>query len=81
MRDVLECRAEFLQSELEHLNEKFLKMAKNLNPHLPMGDGFKNQWIDARQACNAKEAELRETLKELDELNGNDDYREKYLHF
>ena len=46
-----------------------------------MGDGFKNQWIDERQAIHAKRAELNAVIKEIDELNGNDEYREKYLHF
>ncbi len=79
--NTLTSMAEQLEIELSALESKFLHRAMNLNPHLPMGDGFKNQWIDERQAIHAKHAELVEVLAELNELNGNDEYREKYLHF
>jgi hypothetical protein len=79
--NTLTSMAESLQIELISLEEKFLHRAMNLNPHLPMGDGFKNQWIDERQAIRAKRAELDKVIKEIDDLNGNDQYREKYLHF
>lgn len=79
--NTLTSMAEQLEMELSALESKFLHSAMNLNPHLPMGDGFKNQWIDERQAIHAKRAELNAVIKEIDELNGNDEYREKYLHF
>jgi hypothetical protein len=79
--NTLTSMAESLQIELISLEEKFLHRAMNLNPHLLMGDGFKNQWIDERQAIHAKRAELDKVIKEIDDLNGNDNYREKYLHF
>ena len=79
--NTLTSMAESLQIELISLEEKFLHRAMNLNPHLPIGDGFKNQWIDERQAIHAKRAELDKVIKEIDDLNGNDNYREKYLHF
>lgn len=79
--NTLTSMAESLQIELISLEEKFLHRAMNLNPHLPMGDGFKNQWIDERQSIHAKRAELDKVIKEIDDLNGNDNYREKYLHF
>jgi len=81
--NTLTSMAEQLDLELAALESKFLHRAMNLNPHLPMGDGFKNQWIDERQAIHAKRAELSEVIKEIDDLNGNNDhhYRERDYNF
>lgn len=61
-------KAEHISDGMAANEQALLKLAKALNPDFPMAEGFKSQWIAAREEIFVKEEELANVLKEIKAL-------------
>ena len=69
MLDTLRNKLEHINSELDVLDRVLLKMAKALNPDMPMADGFKANWISCRDAILEKEYYRNNIVLEISSLD------------
>ena len=65
MLDTLYKKAEKISDGIASSEQTLLKLAKALNPAFPMADGFKTQWMMAREELFIKEDELAAVLVEI----------------